>query len=138
MALTDYVLPARDAAKAGPSVATLRSQGAMAAARLGLRASDRMRDGDEFYFAARIHLGDRLFAAARGLSSGQVSEPLAQGDGIHILVMRKNTLPQPRLFDEVRDRVLSDVIADQSGVLTAGNDRFLLKRADIALQRGYE
>jgi hypothetical protein len=96
-----------------------------------------MRDGDEFYLprasiwaiacsaAARAVLGAGVRAAGAGRwhpHSGHAEEhPAAAAP-----------------FDEVRDRVLSDVIADQSGVLTAGNDRFLLKRADIALQRGYE
>ena len=38
--------------------------------------------GEDFYFAAKIHLGDTLFAAARSLPAGGVSDPVQQPDKI--------------------------------------------------------
>ncbi|MDB5686967.1 MAG: peptidyl-prolyl cis-trans isomerase [Rhizorhabdus sp.] len=141
MTLDEYVRPGADQAKAAAAVvAELRKAGASpaAAAGLGLRRTARMTDGEEFYFAARIHLGDRLFALAKGLKAGAVSEPVPQPDGLHILVMRHNDSPLPRPFAEVRDRVLADYIGAQAKLLTAGNERFLRKRADIVVQKGFE
>ncbi|MDB5712958.1 MAG: peptidyl-prolyl cis-trans isomerase [Sphingomonadales bacterium] len=135
--LTDYVLPDRDLSKATAAVAALRL-GKVPASALGLHLVNRMNDGEEFYFAARIHLGDALFVAARSLNSGQVSDPIATADGIHILVVHSNSSPQPHIFEDVRDRVLNDYIADQAKVLTAGTARFLRKRADVTFQRGFK
>lgn len=137
MDLTDYIVPAALADRAPALAAALQARHG-AAAGLGLHAADRMKDGAEFYFAARIHLGDRLFAVARGLASGQVSAPVSLPDGIHVVAMGTNNVPQPRRFEEVRDRVLANFIADQARLLTAGNERFLRKRADVEIQKGYQ
>ncbi|MET0364549.1 MAG: peptidylprolyl isomerase [Sphingobium sp.] len=138
--LADYVLPGADRTAAQAAVAVLRGQGVTPAtlARLGLRRTDRMTDGKEYYFAARIHLGDRLFGVARALAGGRFSDPVAAKDGLHILHVLHNSQPPPRPYEEVRDRVLNDYIANQAKVLTAGNERFLRKRADVAVQRGFE
>lgn len=139
MLLDEYVLPGAKAATAAAASTNLRKAGSAATpGRLGLRRTGRMADGEEFYFAARIHLGDRLFAVAKGLKSAGVSDPVALPDGFHILVMRRNEVPSPRPFAQVRDRVLNDVIAAQAKLLTAGNERFLRKRADIVIQKGFE
>jgi len=136
MQLADYLVPAGVDAVA--AVAALRAAGSGAIARYRLRQTDRMRDGEEYRFAARIHLGDALFAVADRLRDGQVSDPVTRPDGVHILVMARHVTPPPRPFQEVRDRVLNDYVAVQSKVLTAGNDRFLRKRADILIQKGFE
>ncbi|HEX7821839.1 MAG TPA: peptidylprolyl isomerase [Sphingobium sp.] len=138
--LTDYVLARTDGNKAQAAAATLRAQGVTPAlaARLGLRATGRMNDGEEYYFAARIHIGDRLFATARKLRAGQLSDPIQTADGLHILHVQRNSLPQPRAFTEVRQQVLGDYISNQAKLLTAGNETFLRKRADIVVQKGFE
>lgn len=130
MTLNDYVIPA-DGSDPARIVSRLR-QGA-APASLSLKSSGRVDDGEEFYFAARIHLGDRLFAVARALRSGQVSDPVAMPDGVHILVMLKNIPPIPATFEQAKDAVLRDVLDDKVKRLQAGNERFLRKRADIRI-----
>ncbi|WP_313803709.1 peptidylprolyl isomerase [Sphingobium sp.] len=140
MALDDYVQPVSAAGRAAAAAADLRLSGTAPAvlARHGLRRSAIMTDGEEFIFAARLHLGERLFAVASRMKDGEVSEPVPLPDGIHILVMRHHIAPPPRPFAVVRDRVLQDFVTDQAKTLTAGNERFLRKRADISLQKGYE
>ncbi|WP_294092173.1 peptidylprolyl isomerase [Sphingomonas sp.] len=138
MTLDEYILPTgADGARA---VADLRVAGTQPAvlARHRLKRSGRMTDGEEFYFAAKIHLGERLFEIARKLDTGHVSDPVALPDGTHILVMRSNSRPPAPDFAKVRDRVRSDYIAAQKATLIAGNERFLRKRADIQIQRGYQ
>ncbi len=88
--------------------------------------------GDEqFYFAAKVHLGDALFNVARGLSDGQVSRPLASPEGLHVLAMIRNETPRLQTFEAARDRVLNDYRTERARNLQSGNEAFLRKRARI-------
>lgn len=126
------------ASRVPPTVVAAALRQGTDAAQLGLTRTSAMKDGEEFYFAAVIHLGNALFDAARHLGDGEVSEPVTTADGIHILVVRKNVPPVPRPYADVRDKVLKDVIDEQAAILTAGNERFLRRRADIAVAPGFE
>lgn len=103
-----------------------------AAARFGLKDTARTRD-EEFYFAAKIHLGDDLFAAAAKLGSGEISEPVAQPDGTHVLIMTRNTPPVALPFDQARARVLTDWRQDMGARLLKGDETFLRKRAQVLI-----
>jgi parvulin-like peptidyl-prolyl isomerase len=129
MLLHEWLLPM--GSDAGRAIAVLRGGGSPQTA--GLRTSGRVDDGEEFYFAAKIHLGDRLFAVAERLSDGQVSDPVEAPDGLHILQMVRNRKPVGIPFGQVRDRVLQDFLADKVARLQAGNERFLRKRADVRI-----
>ena len=136
----DYLLP-RDAlpARIAAASAALKAAGAdTVAADRAAPPSKARTEGADFYFAARIHLGDRLFEAARLLSDGQVSAPVVLPDGVHLVLVRRNRRPVTPPFDSVRDRVLSGYVAAQAKQLTAANERFLDKRADIQLAKGFE
>jgi hypothetical protein len=89
--------------------------------------------GEEFYFAAKIHLGDTLFEAARNLPDGGVSAPIAGPNGTHVLYMFKNTRPVPMDFAAARDRVLNDYRNDAIAHLRTGDEAFLRKRANILI-----
>jgi len=130
MTLHEWVLSgsANDAAKA----AMLLRAGRPAAA-LGLRTSGRVDDGEEFYFAARIHLGPAIFAIARKMRAGEVAAPIQAADGFHIIQMLANQPPVPTPYEKARDAVLRDFQADKVKRLQAANDRFLYKRADIKI-----
>jgi PPIC-type PPIASE domain len=101
-------------------------------ARYGLADSGKTK-GEEFYFAARIHLGDALFTAATMLSDGGISEPDMQPDGMHILVMERNLPPKPFAFAEAKERVLNDYRRDAMLRLLAQEEKYLRGRARIAL-----
>jgi hypothetical protein len=116
---------------AAKAVAGLRAGASPAA--LGLKTSGRVDDGEEFYFAARIHLGPALFATARKMRGGEVSAPFKTGDGFHILQMISNTPPVPTPYEKARDAVLRDFQAEKVKRLQAANDRFLYKRAEIKI-----
>ena len=138
MTVAEYLAPAgQDAAAA---VRDLRANGATDAVlqRHGLQRSDRMNDGEEYYFAARIHLGDQLFQQARALPDGGVSDAIAIEGRPHILVMQSNRPPVPPPFDAIRDRVVADYVDQHQKTLIAGTERFLRKRADIQVQDGFE
>lgn len=92
-------------------------------------------NGEEFYFAAKIHLGDRLFAVARGLADGAVSDAIVLADGAHVLIMARNARPVPLSFAAARERVLEDYRNDASRGLLGGDESFLRKRANILIAR---
>lgn len=78
-----------------------------AVARFGLSESGKV-NGEEFYFAAKIHLGDPLFSVARTLVGGQISDPVSALDGLHILLVERNHVPTLRNFREARPSVLQE------------------------------
>ena len=135
MTVQDFLLPQGVGAEgAAPIVAALRGGSTPAAAEL--KSSGRIEDGSEFYFAAKLHLGDALFETARTLSSGQVSDPVVQPDGVHILLMQQNQPPLPVRYEDAQDRVLRDFLAAKVARLQVSNERFLRTRADIKIAPG--
>jgi hypothetical protein len=123
-----------DIATAGEAATALRTGQAMATvlAKFKGRDTDNGKDED-FYFAAKIHLGDVLFAAAQKLPSGAVSDPVGTEEGLHVLVVVKNTPPMPLSYDAIRSRVADDYRADAAIRLQASNRDFLRKRANILI-----
>lgn len=140
MDVADHILPGTASpATVDAAVRALRAAGPNdALADRAAPRSGKMVDGEEYYFAARIHLGDRLFAAVRGLKPGEVSAPVRLADGVHLVVMKKNVAPKAPPFEDIRDKVLSSYIAVQAKQLTSANERFLVKRADVQIAKGFE
>jgi len=64
--------------------------------------------GMQFDFAAKLHLGERLYGVASQLSTGQVSEPVTMPDGIHVIVMSIRETPTVEDFPHARAQVYSD------------------------------
>ncbi len=131
MTVEDFRLPPAQATGADKIIAALRSGSTPES--LQLKSFERMTDDPQFYFAAKIHLGDLLFAVARKLKDGEVSGPVVQPDGVHILLMQHNQLPLPTSYADAQDRVLHDFLAAKVARLQAGNERFLRRRADIKI-----
>jgi hypothetical protein len=133
MTVEDYVFPTNGAA-VSRAIDALRIQAPApdVIARFGGKSSGKVGD-EEFYFAAKIHLGDRLFEAARGLPRGGVSAPIGMPDGIHVLYMQKNVKPTLQDFGAARDKVLRDYRNERIRHLTTGDETFLRKRANILI-----
>ena len=133
MTVEDYVFPANGAA-VSQAIDALKIQAPTPdlIARFGGKSSGKVGD-EEFYFAARIHLGDRLFEAARGLSQASVSAPIEMPDGTHVLYIRRNVKPAPLDFILARDKVLSDYRNERIRNLTTGAESFLRKRANVLI-----
>jgi hypothetical protein len=89
--------------------------------------------GDEFYFAAKIHLGDELFAVARDLANSSVSKPMQLPDGIHVLEMEQNKHPVPFGFAAAHAQVLSDYRNQAVDKLKLSGESFLRKRANVLI-----
>jgi hypothetical protein len=134
MTLRDYVFRAGDATVAAAAAEALKFGPPTPALLAQWRASDSGRvSGEEFYFAARIHLGEPLFEAARDLPDGGVSAPIARPEGIHVLLMLKNKKPLAFDFLAARDQVLTDYRNDAIGHLRTGDEAFLRKRANVLI-----
>ncbi len=130
MTVQDFLLPQSVTIEAAATiVAALRNEALPTS--LDLKSSGRVGDGAEFYFAAKLHLGDALFAVARAMNDGKVSDPVRAADGMHILVMQRNRQALPARYEDARDRVLRDFLADKVTRLQSSNQRFLQRRADV-------
>jgi parvulin-like peptidyl-prolyl isomerase len=135
----DLVAQGPDAAQRAAAAAADIAAGtspADAAARHGLKDSGKT-NGKEFYFAARLHLGDALFNAARALAAGQASRPLPQADGVHVLAVLQNKPPTPMSFADAEPKVLADYKAEAEAKLQAGDERYLRGKADILIDKAY-
>lgn len=143
--VTDLLAPA---AGGGFEASAAKAKDAAAALQKGMTAPEaiakfalqdtRKTSGEEFYFAARIHLGHDLFAAASQLKPGQVSAPVRAGDGYHILAVAQNAPPIEMNFAQAREQVLTDYKNDAEARLQANEEKFLIGRADILVAGRYK
>jgi len=134
MVLNDYVFPLNEANAAAQAVEFLKSSAMTPALLVQWHASNSGKvAGEEFYFAAKIHLGDALFEAAQKLSEGEVSAPIPREDGIHVLYMVNNKKPAPLAFQAAQTQVLSDFRNAAIGHLRTQDETFLRKRANIVI-----
>jgi hypothetical protein len=134
MRVRDWVFPASALPELPSEPPALKSviTDAQAVTRLGGRDSGKTK-GDEFYFAAKIHLGDQLFAAARDVGEGMVSKPIQLPDGVHVLDMEANKHPIPFGFTAARAQVLSDYRNEAIDKSKSSGEAFLRRRANVAI-----
>jgi len=131
MRLRDLVFPAASAQAARAALAAGVPIPVVLARHDG-RDTGRL-DGEEFYFAAKIHLGPALFAAAQPLRDAEISAPVAAPDGDHVLVMTANRPPRPYDFDAAKKQVMSDYQTDAITRYQQAEAAFLRKRANVIL-----
>jgi parvulin-like peptidyl-prolyl isomerase len=132
MTVRDLVFP--NMAAAAPAAQALRSGVAVDTVLAQQHGKDTAKtNGEEFYFAAKIHLGDALFNAAKALRAGEASAPIQQPDGVHVLAMAKNVPPVPDTFEQARAKVLADYQKDAIARLQNGDSSFFRKRANVLI-----
>jgi parvulin-like peptidyl-prolyl cis-trans isomerase-like protein len=95
-------------------------------------------DSDEFHFAARIHLGDAVFARAVVMTDNTVSDPIPLPDGIHLIKMIHNVAPVPLSYERSRSQVLGDYKSAQQTRLMQGTLKFLHERGKILVSAEYQ
>ena len=93
-------------------------------------------NSEEPDFAARLHLGPKLYAAADKMSDGDVSEPVQDTDGVHVLVMQHRQPPVFTDYDGVRNNVYTDYVAAQKAQAKQENLKFLRRGAQILVAPG--
>jgi len=99
----------------------------------GLMDSGRMDGTEQLDFAAKLHLGDKLFQVARGLADGQVSDPVTDADGVHLLIMQRRIPERVADFDSVRDKVYSEYKDSERRRAAEENLKILRREAHIVL-----
>jgi hypothetical protein len=102
----------------------------------GFVDSGRVNDEDQIDFFMKLHLGPDLFKAASALGDGQISEPILQPDGVHVLVMEHRRPPRYPEFQAARDRVYEAYRKVQTNAAEQENLKFLRGNAQILLAPG--
>jgi hypothetical protein len=89
--------------------------------------------GDIFQFAVRAKLDDSLYLATLPLHDGEVSDPVQESDGVHLIAMIKHRFPVPQTFEEASNQVWTDVKKEAQAKVRSANLTYLRSRADIIL-----
>jgi hypothetical protein len=87
--------------------------------------------GDIFDFAAQANLNPKVYASALKLQPGQVSEPIDDADGVHIVVMTARKAPRPQGYEAVRPRVWTDIKNDAQERIKNAGYQYLRSKAEI-------
>jgi parvulin-like peptidyl-prolyl isomerase len=144
MTAVDLVIPndpeGRAIAKAKAAAAAIRAGGAARAVELaaphGLVSSKKL-NGQEFNFAAKIHLGPSLYEKAAALKNGQVSEPIVEGNEVHVIAMIENDPSLPLSFEDARERATADYKREEIARVQNAQVKFLRSKAQILIQPEY-
>ena len=100
-------------------------------AHYGLVDAPQADPGDQFDFAAKLHLGDALYALAATMNSGDVSDPQERPDGVHVLVMLARAPPRVAGFDRVRASVYTAYRQERQKQNNADDIAFLRRTARV-------
>jgi hypothetical protein len=93
-------------------------------------------DTQQLDFAAKLHLGAQLYQVATTLGSGEVSDPIVQSDGVHVLVMQQRQPPAVEDFPSARPQVYNDYRIALTDQAARQNLQFLRSQAQILLAPG--
>ena len=139
MSLRHLVAPAGSPRSAQQAAQALRKGLApdAAIARFGLKEAAAPSREEQPDIAVKRALGDVLYAEADKLSAGQVSDPVADDEGVHILVMVGRRLSVPLEFEAAREGIASDIKRDARRRAQEEYARFLRGKAEILLAPGY-
>lgn len=102
----------------------------------GFVDSGRMDNTEQLEFAAKLHLGDKLYAVASTLSDGEISAPIADFMGVHILIMQRRQPPMLADFTTARGQVYNDYIRMLNERAAKENLAMLRAQARILLAPG--
>jgi hypothetical protein len=105
-------------------------------ARFGLAETGRVK-GEELDFAAKIHLGDKLYGAVVDAKAGEVTDPVVDKDGVHVLQVGKR-LPSVQLtFEQAGNQVFTDFKKDAQQAVQDANISYLRHNAQILIADGF-
>ena len=109
--------------------------GESAAERYGLKAAQGA--DDDWYWVAKLHLGDEVFKHVQSLGPGQVYGPWNSSDGVHFARVEKNVAPIPLTFEQAHDQIAADYAKAAQARLTEDTLKFLRNRAHILMADDY-
>jgi len=87
--------------------------------------------GDIFDFAAQAKLTPKVYAVVKQLPATQVSDPIPDADGIHIVIMNERKTSQALDFAAVRERVWNDIKSEAQDKIRNATYSYLRGKADI-------
>jgi parvulin-like peptidyl-prolyl isomerase len=93
--------------------------------------------GDIFQFAVRAKVDAALYNATLALKTGEVSDPVDEPDGIHVIVMVEHRFPAAQTFEEASNRVWTDLRNEIQGKVRSANLTYLHNRADVVIVPEY-
>jgi parvulin-like peptidyl-prolyl isomerase len=93
-------------------------------------------DTQQLDFAAQIHLGKKLYPIAQTMTGGQVSDPIVDTDGVHVLVMVQRQAPVPADFPTARSQVYTEYQQQRALQAQQRNLQYLRRQAQILLAPG--
>lgn len=126
----------RDAASAASAAQQLRGGANVDQVLAALHGQDSKKtNGEEFYFAAKIHLGDALYKAAIALPSKSVSAPIPMADGIHVLAVQNNTPPVALSFQQARPQILDAYKKAAISRVQKADEGYFRKRANVLIAK---
>lgn len=125
-------------ADAVEAVYQLRSGAAVAYVmeHFGLVDASPQYDSQQLDFAAKLHLGAQLYQVATTLGSGEVSDPIVQNDGVHVLIMQQRQPSAVEDFASARAQVYNDYRIALTDQAAKQNLQFLRSQAQILLAPG--
>ncbi len=141
LSLRDLVAPAGpDAAATMRHVAEDLRHGATpeaAMAKYKVKETGRVRD-NELDFAAKIHLGAKLYDAVIDFKPGQVSDPIADTDGVHVILVTARTASVQLTLPQAQDQVFTDYKKDAQNTVQNNNMKFLRGKAQILISKDFQ
>jgi hypothetical protein len=93
--------------------------------------------GDIFDFAVRAKVDQTLYRALAPLRAGDISDPVDEPDGVHVVAMLKHRLAVPQTYEQAGNRVWSDFKHAAQARVSAANLAYLHSRADIVVAADY-
>ena len=132
-------------AAASRAIAALRGGTALANViqQYRLKDSGRLMNGgkvdveDIFEFALQAKFSPKLYEALKPLNAGEVSEPVEDSDGVHVIYVAARRRPLAQGFDAAKNAVWSDYKAALQARVNRGNLEYLRNRADILIAPDY-
>jgi parvulin-like peptidyl-prolyl isomerase len=102
----------------------------------GFVDSARTSNTEQLEFAAKLLLGEKLYAVAATLADGEISAPIVDSDGVHILIMQQRRPPTLADFNSVREQVYNDYRLQENDRAVKENLAMLRGQAQILLAPG--
>jgi parvulin-like peptidyl-prolyl isomerase len=93
--------------------------------------------GDIFEFAVRAKVDDALYNALSLLKGGEISDPVDERDGVHLIAMIERRFPVSQTFEQASNRVWTDLKRESEAKVRAANLVYLHGRADIVVAPDY-
>ena len=134
----DLVLPEADNAKASEAVMALRAGTKLDDVKKRFGLVEESYNPDEFYYLAKVHLGDKIFSVASNMAGGQVADPVMDEDGYHVVQVVSNSKPVQQSFEEAR-QVLPSIYGNSEKARVLYNIMsFLRSRSTILIADDYK